>query len=52
MNSIFLLFFVGFSLAIGHAYGFKHGVESSHYDRVHANNKLQQCLQVIKGENL
>lgn len=50
MNYVFLLFFVVFSLAIGHAYGFRQGVESSGYDRVHANQKLQQCLgQIYEG---
>jgi len=43
MNRFTLFLWVLFALAIGHAYGFRQGVESSDYDRVHANKKLQHC---------
>ena len=32
---------------IGHAYGFKHGVESSGYDRVAASRLLTNCNRLI-----
>jgi hypothetical protein len=43
--TIFLWFC--FAVLVGHAFGFRHGVESSDYDRVHANQKLQHCLSAI-----
>jgi hypothetical protein len=30
--------------------GFKDGVESAHFDRIHANIKLQQCLRIVRAE--
>jgi hypothetical protein len=47
MSKFTLILWFCFSALVGHAFGFKHGVESSNYDRVHANLKLRQCLGTI-----
>lgn len=43
--TLFLWFL--FAAFLGHAFGFRQGVESSGFDRVNANEKLQKCLGVI-----
>lgn len=47
MKNVWFFFCFIFAALLGHAYGFRQGVESSEYDRVHANEKLQQCLGLI-----
>lgn len=37
-----------FSFAVGRYVGFRDGVEIVEFNREHANEKLQQCLRILR----
>ena len=35
------------SASLGYVWGYMIGAESTHFDRIHANNKLKDCQELI-----